>query len=78
LSPLVRYLTTKPPQSSYTSLSEGIDEGIPDKRNKRKVPSLWLINFNTFAMNVEYSCLMPTAHKVRKGRGTGKGSWDLH
>ena len=60
----VRHLTDPPSRQSniYAPLSEHgtVKEDTLDPQLPK--PSLWLINFNTFAMNVEYSCLMPTVH----------------
>ena len=70
------YIVNHPPAAQSTTRYLPIEEEgsvkepplTPDEEAARP-PSLWLINFNTFAMNVEYSCLMPTVHKYTESLG---------
>lgn len=53
-------------------MEEPLLKGVPGAGDEQPPkPSLKLMNFNTFAMNVEYSCLMPTVHKYSQSLGAG-------
>jgi MFS family permease len=54
------------PSGTSEVVYDGDDGGDDDRDDS---PSLLLINFNTFAMNVEYSCLMPTVYNYTVSLG---------